>query len=201
MTAVINYISPAMYLAMVGVVYHLTGLVAAEREHGLSTLLESMGCRKAASHLSFFLAFSTLYVVGWIVVGVAVGKTMFKPRTWLVSCPPKDTRHQVSTVSARSRKQWRTYLYLGMASERVLYGKQLRTTSDSEHDEYALTLSQVTKTCNLFTFLGLFVPSKRLARIKAVKDLSISFRTGELSCLLGANGSGKTTTLEMIAGI
>ncbi|KAK9344351.1 hypothetical protein V1522DRAFT_423129 [Lipomyces starkeyi] len=85
MTAVINYISPAMYLAMIGVVYHLTGLVAAEREHGLSILLESMGCRKAARHLSFFLAFSTLYVVGWIVVGVAVGKTMFKARTWAQS--------------------------------------------------------------------------------------------------------------------
>ncbi|KAK9351867.1 P-loop containing nucleoside triphosphate hydrolase protein [Lipomyces doorenjongii] len=93
------------------------------------------------------------------------------------------------------------YLYLGMASERVLYGGQLRTTSDSVHDECALTLSHVTKTYKLFTFLGLFVPSKRLAPIEAVKDLSISFRTGELSCLLGANGSGRTTTLEMIAGI
>ncbi|KAK9324278.1 hypothetical protein V1517DRAFT_337094 [Lipomyces orientalis] len=290
MNAVINYISPAMYLAMIGVVYHITGRVASEREHGLSTLLESMGCRKAARHLSFFLAFSTLYVVGWIVVGVAVGISLFKTSnlgtvivfhilngianvSWslVLAQPWKQTQlagimstgvcillaimaviqravgpHNGATsgvlgfifppmgyvfyIQENARYEratmalslmhvppegytapgiywigavWQTvaYFFLGMAFERVLYGKQRRTTSGSEHDEYALTLTHVTKTFRLFTFLGVFMQSKRLPPVEAVKDLSVSFRTGELTCLLGANGSGKTTTLEMIAGI
>ncbi|KAJ8099088.1 hypothetical protein POJ06DRAFT_255912 [Lipomyces tetrasporus] len=290
MNAVINYISPAMYLAMIGVVYHMTGRVASEREHGLSTLLESMGCRKAARHLSFFLAFSTLYLVGWIVVGVAVGLSLFKTSnlgtvivfhilngfanvSWslVLAQPWKQTQlagimstgvcillaimaviqravgpHNGATsgvlgfifppmgyvfyIQENARYERATmavslthvapegytapgiywigavlqtvaYIFLGMAFERVLYGKQRRTTGDSEHDEYALTLTHVTKSYRLFTFLGLFMQSKRLAPVEAVKDLSFSFRIGELACLLGANGSGKTTTLEMIAGI
>ncbi|KAK9371343.1 hypothetical protein V1509DRAFT_614383 [Lipomyces kononenkoae] len=288
MTAVINYLSPAMYLAMIGVVYHLTGVVAAEREHGLSTLLESMGCRKAARHLALFLAFSTLYAIGWIVVGVAVGTTMFKTSnlgtviifhilngfanvSWslLLAQPWKQTQlagitstgvcillaimsavqravgpHNGVTSgvlgfifppmgyvfyiqeNARYEKltiamsllhvppngytapgiywigavaQTFAYLYLAMALERVMYGRQIRMTVPD--DEHALTLSHITKTYKPFTFIGLFMPSRRPAPVEAVKDLSISFRTGELSCLLGANGSGKTTTLEVISGI
>ncbi|KAK9239022.1 hypothetical protein V1525DRAFT_431323 [Lipomyces kononenkoae] len=288
MTAVINYLSPAMYLAMIGVVYHLTGLVAAEREHGLSTLLESMGCRKAARHFSSFLAFSTLYVIGWIVIGVAVGVTMFStsnlgtviifhilngfanvswslvlaqpwnqtqlagitstgvcillaimsavqravgPHNGVTSgvlgfiFPPmgyvfyiqENARYERLTMALSlvhappdgytapgiywigAVVQAVGYLYLAMVLERVRYGKQHRTTV-SDH-EYALTLSHITKTYKPFTFTGLFMPSKRPGPIEAVKDLSIRFRTGELSCLLGANGSGKTTTLEMVAGM
>jgi ABC-type glutathione transport system ATPase component len=36
--------------------------------------------------------------------------------------------------------------------------------------------------------------------VVAVSDLNLVARRGQISCLLGANGSGKTTTLEMIGG-
>lgn len=55
----------------------------------------------------------------------------------------------------------------------------------------------------------IYTPSfrqRRLSRKKAtatvaVRDLNLSVRKGQLLCLLGANGSGKTTTIDMIAGL
>ncbi|KAK9368495.1 hypothetical protein V1509DRAFT_646641 [Lipomyces kononenkoae] len=77
MGILIRYMSPAMFIAIIGIVYHLCGVVAHERELGLSTLLESMGCAKIARHLAFFISYSGLYLPGWILVGIAVGQTMF----------------------------------------------------------------------------------------------------------------------------
>ena len=37
--------------------------------------------------------------------------------------------------------------------------------------------------------------------IDAVSDLSLTLRAGEVLALLGPNGSGKTTTIKMIAGL
>ncbi|QBD78703.1 ABC transporter ATP-binding protein [Ktedonosporobacter rubrisoli] len=42
--------------------------------------------------------------------------------------------------------------------------------------------------------------SKRLGNKLVVNDLNLEVRTGEMVCLLGASGCGKTTTLRMIAG-
>lgn len=57
----------------------------------------------------------------------------------------------------------------------------------------AITLRGLTKT---------FPPAKRRApRITAVKDLSLSIPSRGIFVLLGANGSGKSTTLEMVAGL
>src|SRR5689334_2451908 len=50
----------------------------------------------------------------------------------------------------------------------------------------ALSISGLTKT---------FGPKK------AVDDLSLQVRAGELYALLGPNGAGKTTTLRMVAGL
>ncbi len=38
-------------------------------------------------------------------------------------------------------------------------------------------------------------------KVKAVDDLSITFKNGEIIGFIGANGAGKTTTLKMICGI
>ncbi|MEW5746638.1 MAG: ABC transporter ATP-binding protein [Nitrospirota bacterium] len=37
--------------------------------------------------------------------------------------------------------------------------------------------------------------------IKAIEDISIEVRAGEIVCLIGSNGAGKTTTLMTISGI
>ncbi len=38
-------------------------------------------------------------------------------------------------------------------------------------------------------------------KVKAVDDLSLSLRPGEIFGFLGANGAGKTTTIKMATGI
>jgi ABC-type multidrug transport system ATPase subunit len=43
--------------------------------------------------------------------------------------------------------------------------------------------------------------SKTFGRIKAVDDLTLTVEPGEIFGLLGPNGSGKTTTINMIAGL
>jgi ABC-2 type transport system ATP-binding protein len=43
--------------------------------------------------------------------------------------------------------------------------------------------------------------SKRFSSIPAVEDVSFSAREGEITGYLGANGSGKSTTMKMISGL
>jgi len=43
--------------------------------------------------------------------------------------------------------------------------------------------------------------SKRYSGIPAVDDVSFSARAGEVTGYLGANGSGKSTTMKMITGL
>jgi ABC-2 type transport system ATP-binding protein len=38
-------------------------------------------------------------------------------------------------------------------------------------------------------------------RVKAVQDMDLTVRRGEVIGLLGPNGSGKTTTIKMILGL
>lgn len=43
--------------------------------------------------------------------------------------------------------------------------------------------------------------SKKFTNVEAVKNLSISVRSGEIFALIGPNGAGKTTTVKMITGL
>ncbi|KAK9457794.1 hypothetical protein V1511DRAFT_2355 [Dipodascopsis uninucleata] len=290
MGILIRYMSPAMFIAIIGIVYHLCGVVAYEREIGMSTLLESMGCLKLSRHLAFFGSFSLLYLPGWIIVGAAVGKTMFyntsigsiiifhiinglanvsfaimlaQPfrqaqlsgiiatgvcvllaiMTTVQSSmfpedgttgtalgfvfPPMNYVYYMQTNARFEREvlplnlgtipptgaiipgvlwlgaivQIPLYFFLAMFMERIFYGSHSRIAAMCPNKDIALSLNHVSKVYHPFSFKGLFSPSKKLPPVHAVNDLDLSFKTGEISCLLGANGSGKTTTLEMIAGI
>jgi ABC-2 type transport system ATP-binding protein len=52
-----------------------------------------------------------------------------------------------------------------------------------------------------FTMLELRNVCKRYSSIAAVDGISFSARTGEVTGYLGANGSGKSTTMKMITGL
>ena len=42
--------------------------------------------------------------------------------------------------------------------------------------------------------------TKRFGRFEAVKDLSIEIKQGEIYGLLGSNGAGKSTTINILLG-
>jgi ABC-2 type transport system ATP-binding protein len=43
--------------------------------------------------------------------------------------------------------------------------------------------------------------SKNFGEVRAVRDLNLKIKMGEMFCFLGPNGAGKTTTLKMICGL
>ncbi|KAF9891261.1 hypothetical protein FE257_004825 [Aspergillus nanangensis] len=75
MGAIIDIIAIAIFIGVVGVTYHLTGLVAMERELGMSQLIDCMMPNnsqwqsQAARFIAAHLALDMVYGVGWIIAG------------------------------------------------------------------------------------------------------------------------------------
>ena len=73
----------AYFLGQIGVIYHLVGMMAFERERGISQLLEAMMPNKKrwqpqlARLVSYHLAFTLIYLPGWIVMAFITRYTIF----------------------------------------------------------------------------------------------------------------------------
>ncbi|KAI1499526.1 hypothetical protein F5X99DRAFT_389741 [Biscogniauxia marginata] len=75
-----NFLAVAFIIVMIGVCYHMTGHMATEREIGMSQLLDAMMPTKylwqpqAARLLSHHIAFSIVYLPGWVVSSLIIGR-------------------------------------------------------------------------------------------------------------------------------
>ena len=95
---------------------------------------------------------------------------------------------------------------IGAMVERLLYGTASigrKVVSEDQDSHSAVNLSGFTKiykpswwAINVARRFG-----KKKDVVVAVDDLNLNIRQGQITVLLGSNGSGKTTTLETIAGL
>lgn len=76
-----NYFSIIFFVALCGVSYQLVGLMASERESGMSHLIEAMSQRRwetqIARVLSYHIVFDLIYLPGWIASGALAGAIIF----------------------------------------------------------------------------------------------------------------------------
>ena len=98
------------------------------------------------------------------------------------------------------------YQMLGALLERYFYGTRSKSRVVSWSDNggnNSVELSNVSKIYQPNWFYRHIAPvfGRRRETVAAVNDLSLTVVKGQILVLLGANGSGKTTALEAIAGL
>ncbi|KAK4241508.1 hypothetical protein C8A03DRAFT_30370 [Achaetomium macrosporum] len=70
---IMNALGVTFIVCIIGIVYHMAGFMATERESGMSTLIEAMMATKsrwqpqAARLLSYHVSFSLLYLPAWVI--------------------------------------------------------------------------------------------------------------------------------------
>lgn len=301
-----NWLAPVFFLGMIGVIYHLSGVVAQERELGLSNLLSSMGVNRISLFLAYHISFTLVYLIGWITIAICLQTIVFDDTNMAILIfyhilsglstisftlflgglfksaqmsgilssgfsvflalvctvqtkatpngqgpykvgaiyflsilfPPCNytyfitglAKFQHSTLPANlineapdssirlivifvsTLFQIVFYFFLAIFYETWVYkipGPLVSSSEMVEDDSQvvvnALQIDQLSKSYNTSGILARYlkVKSKKSANrtVTAVNSLSLDVRKGQIVCLLGANGSGKTTTLEMISGI
>lgn len=104
------------------------------------------------------------------------------------------------------------YPVLAIVTEKWVHGSTSRartmgsnTDSQSLHDntEDSLVAIETTGLTKIYppAFYKRLLTRGKAGDVVAVQDLDMVVRKGQVVCLLGANGSGKTTTLDMIGGL
>lgn len=90
------------------------------------------------------------------------------------------------------------YVHGGSAESRRLY----KGDGDGTQPEHAVHVTRLTKVYrpSFFRRLFSFISKPRPATV-AVNSLELAAKRGQILALLGANGSGKSTTLDAIAGL
>lgn len=284
-----KWLAPAMYISLIGVVYHLSGTVAQDRELGLTNLLFSMQTSTYARLAGYMSAFSTVYFPSWIIVGIIFARAYFKHSnaaicifmalfngfasvSWSILLGTIMPNAQLAGISAagfsvvlailtsvqtqvgggadqpaaiyicsllfnpmsfcmffqllcQSERDYSPldlvgkhggntypivvflapffqivlYLALTVVLEKLIGGRHSapKTFGDESVAVQITGLSKEFKPWSLFKS----EKKKQEKTVRAVSDLSLSITSHQIFSLLGANGSGKTTTLEMVAGI
>lgn len=83
MSAIIDVISVALFIGIVGVTYQLTGLIAMERELGMSQLIDCMISStshwkaQAARFIAAHLALDLIYAPGWVITAIILKYGVF----------------------------------------------------------------------------------------------------------------------------
>jgi ATP-binding cassette, subfamily A (ABC1), member 3 len=99
------------------------------------------------------------------------------------------------------------YPVLAIVLERMLHGVSFGSrTFDASHEavssQLVLQTSGLSKTYTLPWYKSLFrCRSGHAGDVHALEDLNMTCQRQQVLCLLGANGSGKTTTLDLVAGL
>jgi ATP-binding cassette subfamily A (ABC1) protein 3 len=97
------------------------------------------------------------------------------------------------------------YPILAVFTEKWIHGSKSRAriigmNAASQSSLVAIETTGLTKIYPPAFYKRLFTCGKT-GDVVAVQDLDLAVRKGQVVCLLGANGSGKTTTLDMIGGL
>jgi len=100
------------------------------------------------------------------------------------------------------------YPVVGAILERTLYGTASRARTMNLDEADTDETVRITGLCKYYepswfsrTIPRLFGKKRLPETVRAVNNLDMTIRRGELSVLLGANGSGKSTTMDMLAGL
>ena len=96
------------------------------------------------------------------------------------------------------------YPILGAMLERGLYGTASKTRRvQTIQSEEAISIQGFSKVYRprWLTRVGQFLLRRKPTQVTAVDNLNLVARRGEIMVYLGANGSGKSTTLDAIAGL
>ena len=290
MKVIRDWIAPALYITMIGVVYHMAGSIASERQAGITNLLTSMGNHQLSRVLANHLAFSSVYAPCWVALGfifsylyymdsspaimiffhifsglsqvswsiflanifnnaqlsgitssgvsailavltsvqaqvkgggghaagaIYVLSFIFPPMNYcffmqnaaraqmnqdalnLVEFPDDSSVYSLVIFFAAIFQIF-FFIGLSMLIERVVYGSPKAISEDASPGNAIEinNLSKIYKTGSIWKYF-----KKNTNTVTAVNDLSLQVIPGQIFSLLGANGSGKTTTLEIIAGI
>ncbi|KAG8529724.1 uncharacterized protein KY384_005205 [Bacidia gigantensis] len=84
MSGIVQVLAVAYFIGMVGVVYQLVGLIASERELGMTQIIEaSMPNRRRwepriIRYISYHLAFDIMFAAGWVVIALVLGFGIFQ---------------------------------------------------------------------------------------------------------------------------
>ena len=96
------------------------------------------------------------------------------------------------------------YPVLAAYVERWIHGTKYKSrvvsSTASEQAQVGITATDLSKIYPP-SFRQRWLSRKKAPATVAVQHLNLTVRRGQLLCLLGANGSGKTTTIDMIAGL